>query len=59
MKEVLKNTPKKQRPGISLNDPSVETSTREIVLGETNVFREQKLITPLAIDKFWDNNLTE
>jgi len=31
MKEALKNTYKKHRPGISLSDPSLETNTREIV----------------------------
>jgi len=59
MKEALKNTPKKQRPGIGLSDLSLDTSTREIVLGETSVFREQKFITKLATDNFWDNNVTE
>jgi len=59
MKEALKNTSKKQRPGISLSDPSLETSTKEIVLGETSVFREQKFITQPATDKVWDKNLPE
>jgi len=59
MKEALKNIPKKQRPSISLSDPSTETSTREIVLGETRVFREPKFITQPATNKFWDKNLTE
>ena len=44
---------------MSLNDPSMETSTREIVLEVTGEFKEQKFITNLATDKFWDKNLTE
>jgi len=59
MKEALKNKPKEQKPGISLIDTSLETSTREIVLEETSVFREQKFITQKATHKVWDKNLTE
>jgi len=59
MKEALKNTQKKQRPDITLSDLSLETSTREIALGETSMFREQKFITQPATDMFWDKNLTE
>ena len=59
MTEALINTPKKQRPGMSLSDLSLETSTREIVLKETSVFWEQKFIKQTAKNKFCDKNLTK
>ena len=59
MKEALKNTPKKSRPGIMISDPSSETTNREIVLEETSVFKQQKFITKPATEKFWDKNLSE
>jgi len=59
MKEALKNTPKKSRPGIMISDHSSETTVREIELEETSVFKKQKFITQLATEKFWDKNLSE
>jgi len=59
MKEALKNTPKKSRPGIMINDPSAVTTIKEIVLEEISVFKKQKFITQPATEKFWDKNLSK
>ena len=59
MKELLKNTPKKTRPGISPIDPSVETNTKIIVLKGSEVFIGKRLTTPEAPEQFWERNLTE
>jgi len=58
MKEALKNTRKKLRPDIIISDPSSETTNKEIVLEETNVFKKQKFIIQPTIETFCDTNLT-
>jgi len=59
MKEGLKNTPKKSRPGIMIRDLSSETTTREIVLEERSVLKKEKFITQPPTAKFWGKNLAE